>query len=197
MPRSNSLLQVRPITLRGRLSHLSSSFSQLSSASMRLQPMTRLFEIFDESLIDCVNGICRSSECTFNLMKALATHFSIESIEPDSSLSKVQLADLCVTKSWLQTKTWQACVTHSILEPASTFPQLRIEFPLEIVSKVTEMIKTFPLSALMGNGQCIVRSFSSRYRSQAERVRAQSSMRSPRWRRRSSRCQHNHHDRRT
>lgn len=84
----------------------------------------------DDALIDCINCTCDRPLCSFSAELAISTDAALEVVQADRSLSQVQMADLLVTKQWLQVKIWQASVMHMTIDQSSLFPQLRLEYPL-------------------------------------------------------------------
>ncbi len=110
----------------------------------------------DDALIDCINYTCDRPLCSFSAELAISTDAALEVVQPDRSLSQVQMADLLVTKQWLQVKIWQASVMHMTIDQSSLFPQLRLEYPLSKLVNVINIIDGIPFSALLGNGQGMV-----------------------------------------
>lgn len=151
----------RPISLRARI-----DISPSSAQTRRFLPITRLFNTLDAQLVDCINGTCvgTAGGCDFDIYRAMVVQQNIESIQPEEDLSEVQLADVLLTKEWLQTKVWQVCVSHSALVFASPFIELRVEYPLVKLVKAIEAVRSSSDEALRGNGQCMVSSYKTHIR---------------------------------
>jgi hypothetical protein len=133
--------------------------------SQRLQGSYQVYEAVEPTLIDCINGHCRSSNttCNLTLLSILDTHAKLREVRPVENLSPVQAADQHLTREWLQVKVWQACLSHSLLLPdiQAGFEELTMGYPLVKLYTVANLIRVLPLSGILGNGQAMVRPCSS------------------------------------
>jgi hypothetical protein len=148
--------------------------------TLRLTPITRLFTLVDPELVECLNGHCCRARpavmaqdeesgvhpasaptpaglCAFTRQRALSVHSSIEQIQSDPHASVVQLADLLVTKTWLQIKLWLASVSHAMLELDSSCPELHLTYPVAKVAGLKTAMDTLQRPAFEANGKCMVR----------------------------------------
>lgn len=109
----------------------------------------------DECLIQCINGSC-SSQCTLDTNIAMLAHQALDSVQVTPELSDVQLVDMIITRLWLHVEIWRACMTHSLLEASSVRPELRIEYPVEVLAQVAAAIRSLPNNGLRGNARAMV-----------------------------------------
>jgi hypothetical protein len=72
----------------------------------------------------------------------------------------VQLADLLVTKTWLQIKLWLASVSHAMLELDSSCSELHLTYPIVKVAGLKNAMDTLQRPAFEANGKCMVRPIS-------------------------------------
>lgn len=144
------------IVTRGRLTHIRELIPG-SATSVRLEPCTRLYEVVDSAMIDCIHGECTPRQCELDITSALVTHRILDSIEATPTLSMVQLADFTITRLWLHTQVWSACMTHSLLQPNAVLPELAIGYPVDILAQVADAIKRLHSDGIRGNGCTIVR----------------------------------------
>lgn len=96
------------------------------------------------------------SSCAFTRQRALSVHSSIDQIQSDPHASVVQLADLIVTKTWLQIKLWLASVSHAMLELNSSCPELQLTYPIAKVAGLKAAMDTLQRPAFEANGKCMV-----------------------------------------
>jgi len=110
----------------------------------------------DESLIECIHATCSPTACSLSVAKVMEAHRAIDSVVSPSDLSPVQVADIAITSLWLHAEIWRACVTHSFLSASvqtPDTPELRIQYPVEVLGKVAYLLKTLPFASIHGNGR--------------------------------------------
>jgi hypothetical protein len=117
-----------------------------------------LFDCVDSQTIDCINGFCTGSTggCSLDAYKAIIMHTQLDAVRPSVAELDVQQADMAITRIFLHTNIWQACVSHSILAFGTPFIELQPEYPFSMLARLVESIRSFSDSALGGNGRCLV-----------------------------------------
>lgn len=73
-----------------------------------------------------------------------------------ASLSPVQVVDVTITRIWISTRLWLACLSHAILEPYPDMDLLSTHFPLRMGVESVAAINLFPRDAFLDNGQSMV-----------------------------------------
>jgi hypothetical protein len=154
--RSNSLLMFRPITMKSPISSLPVSFQLRSGLSFGLQPTARLYEAISPALIDCINGRCSSSTCMLSTWTILTAHEDLKVIGTSECISDVQRADILLTGQWLHMKLWQCCATHMLLTGSPDPPELAIEYPLRLLAKTMDLVKSLSRRSIICNGHAMV-----------------------------------------
>ena len=154
--RSSSLFQPGSITLKGKPSDIVGRSVDSSDYNKDLRPLVRIWDVMDEELLDCVNDQCRG-RCRFDAVRAVTSQRALDLIEPSDSTGDVQLADFHISRLWLKTRLWQACLAHMLLQATPVYPELGLDYPLTILAQLNDVVTTLSLSALGGNGQAIVR----------------------------------------
>ncbi|KAL1409430.1 hypothetical protein Q8F55_003413 [Vanrija albida] len=151
-----SLPHFRPlIAIRGKVTHLLSIMSAewaSSTAVAQIEPTTRVFEILDQGLVECIRGACGEVEpCTFDADAAMEYHRTLDAVT-SGHLSPVQAADFLLTRLWLHAEIWRACTSHSVLQFEPEHRELRIEYPVEVLGRTVRVINGLPPGAVSGNG---------------------------------------------
>lgn len=158
--RSNSLLLLRPSSIRLSLSQLSpllDSNSFHTDLTERIQPCTRLFDAITPEVIDCINNQCNLANCNLDRLTISRTYKALESashLKP--ILSQTQLADVLLTREWLEIKLWQSCVSHGLLLPTANESCFTISYPLEKLERCREIQERMIVESISGNGQAMV-----------------------------------------
>jgi len=152
--RSNSLFQPGSITLKGKLSDIGCRTGSMSEYNQHLRPLVRIYDVIDEEIMDCLNNHCRG-RCRFDLVRAVTSQRALDVVDPSETSGRVQLADFRVSKLWLKSRLWQACLAHMLLQPTPSYPEVGLDYPLIILAQLNDVVNSLPLSAFGGNGQAI------------------------------------------
>ena len=157
--RSGSLFEPRSITIRGRPSQVVSSLGS-SVVDLTLTPLNaiiRIYDIVDEDILDCLNGLCKGRHCHFDSSRAVVSLHALDSVELYQTLNNVQIADFMITRLWLKVRIWQTCVTHSILSSTIPLSELSMTYPLDILAQAHRAVSSLPAASFEGNGRAMVR----------------------------------------
>jgi hypothetical protein len=121
-----------------------------------IRTITRLFDVADPELVGCLNGRCDRLYCRLDRSKALCIENDLDEALELYGLSNVQAANVVITRLWLLSRLWQACVSHALLESCATSGILYIRFPLVLLDETLKCLSVYDDDAMKGNGRCIV-----------------------------------------
>jgi hypothetical protein len=124
-----------------------------------LIPITSLFEVADQTFLDCMNETChkRSLPCGMDADYIMVAHRRLDGVTMDNGdLTDTQRVDVEITRIWLKIRIWQVCVSHSLLVLHTPFGELDVDYPLSQLGHTRIVIRDYDIDAFKGNGRAMV-----------------------------------------
>lgn len=128
----------------------------VTPSTANIRTITRLFDVAEPDLVGCLNGRCDRLHCRLDPAKALSIERALEQALDLHGLSNVQAANVVITRLWILSRLWQACVSHALLEASAVSGILYIRYPLVLLDATLKSLSVYDEDALKGNGWCLV-----------------------------------------
>lgn len=127
--------------------------------------LVSLFQNFDDNFVALWNFSTRTAALPFadaDAAAVSANHLSAlqailaTSIPDVETRTKVQQADLLISRQWLKTMVWQLCVTKGLLSSASMNESMSFHYPVTIARDVVAVSRNFHRESFEPHGPGIV-----------------------------------------
>ena len=181
--RAYALQHHRALSLRGQPSALAETVSCLESSDRTddilvngenfLLQHLRIFDLIDETFVDCWNERCQLIGCrdltlekVIRLNTVFVARIGPEGFDPNSIAAPsefastprdIQRADILVTQHWLRNRLWHMSMLHGLVSIHPPTPEVGGDYAVDIASVMLGICDKLSMSSIEANGIGFVR----------------------------------------